>query len=1178
MAARDDIKANPNDPYVSRKTVDTSSAAQTPPKIVQSGKSNVLNKYRSYNYNFTLSALRKDVVNDPTAYRNAALDFIILKSGGKGIQGFSTDVSGVDRVVGEKETEIREGGRVLSKTKESIIKKDFSGSNLVEGFNKNSPGRFDMFIDDIEIETLMTFSKEGGSTLPTSIKFKVTEPYSINGFIEALHVSAVGAGYTSYTEASFLLKMEFIGYPDDDNFSFKDSKVVEDSTRYFPIKFSGVEVEVGEKGTVYRCAAIPWNEIAFGQANTLKRPITMAGISVQEILKNFAKNLNEQIKEDDKKSRSNAATKDNDEYEIVFPVRDNNGFDYNKTNDIGKSSLKSILRNSAIFKFNDPGKAPQTQTAQQKDAAPEEVKLHPTSGTPPQVQFAEGQQINEIISAVIRDSEYVKDILKEKKIDDNGFVSYFAIKSDVINKSEIDPVARKPYQKFRFSVIPYKVHFTKIPTFANQKYNPENITRLSLREYNYIYTGNNVDVLNFKLNFNSLFFEAVPAAMGNNDQPGSRDGAGQPNDTSQKLKPEDLENSKKDQNPSGTVKATPVSVIRDGANASQPDTDPYYTLARNMHSAIIDSKASMISGEIEILGDPFYLVTGGIGNYDPKPSSTQGMTIDGEADHLQGEVLVTINFRNPIDINPLEKGGMFYFETEKLPFSGVYRILKVQNTFRDGVFKQRLEIIRYPGQIIGKVKETLVTDRAEDVPKPGAQQVQTTTAGTNQGGLPISEANALELLKRGLPSPGLPGLLSNFTNAIGGLGGNISSLLNQVSGAVSKGITGLAGANSVFGVNALGGLDQLASGIRMQASGLINTLQSNLGNAASLVQAGAIVSSSFSVNNATNSLAASITDKANAVANLVSVKGSGIGEGASILIDKVSAAGVQQIQSGVAAASDLFKSTTVLPTNIAVFTGQVKELSSTALTSVTALGAGSAAGLISGVNSKITNLTSSIPSDPAAIAAKFGINPNQLSGLSGGLQSKILGQLDSISKKVPDDANLSIATARGLSLNSIPTEKLANIPATAPYSIAPKPEVDTKFLTDLVKTGGPMALANAFGVSDVKKISADLLPTQSVNSLLSQVKSGINNPLASLTGNLNLPDASALAGKLSSANNLLNSVSKSALGSVELNLSSLSDKVGGLTAGVNGLSNSVIGKFGSVSVGQSPLDKLLGKG
>lgn len=1179
MGARHDLQANPNDPYISRKTPDVTSEKSKPVinNVIQSEKKNVLNGYRVSTYVFTLCALKKDDINDPKKYRNSALDLIILKSGGKGTQGIKSESVYMnytaDQAINARNVAASNDSRRVDKSPVADKAKpiDSRGQVLLSGFNNNSPGRFDLFIDNVEIDTLMTFTKDGGSTLPCTFKFSVTEPYSINGFIEALHITAVAAGYPNYTAASFLLKMEFIGYPDDDTTAFKGPRIIDRSTRYFPIKFTGIEVSVNERGTVYNCAAINWSDAAFGQPNILKRPITMSGNSVSEILKNFAKNLNEQTKEDDKKIKTGDSNKDSDEYEIAFPVRTESGFDYNKVNNIGNSTLNSILKSNAIFQFKNLGESPKTQTPQQKEASPEEVKLHPTTGTPPIVQFAEKQQINEIISAVVRDSEYVKNILKENKIDDSGFIEYFAIKADVFNKESVDSVSRKPFQRFRFSIIPYKVHFTKIPSLAGQKYNSEKLTKMSLREYNYIYTGNNVDVLNFKLNFNSLFFESIPVAMGNNDQPGSRDTAGQPNITTKKIADDNIENQKKDQVPTPSLKPVALPVVMDGANASQRSDDPYYNLARNMHSAIIDSKASMLTGDIEILGDPVYLVTGGIGNYDPAPDSIPGFTTDGEVDHLQGEVLVTVNFRNPIDIRPLEKGGMFYFQTEKLPFSGIYRVTRVINTFNDGVFKQKLEIIRYPGQIVnGEVKETVVAEKTKDDPKALAQVVQTTTKGENQGNKPASETNLFNMLLSGLPVAGLPSALSNLTGAVGNLGGQVTGLLTQVNGAVAKGLAGVAAANSVFSSS----VDQLSSGIRLKASGLIDSQVSNFGGSASLLQAAKTIQSVIPSSGALDTITSDITNKAKSLLNSVSVSGSGIGEGAKVLVNKVSSLENSVSQSIPSAVPTINLLGTSVENSLSLVGDVSKNLGTNAMSVVASLGEKSSS-LISSVGNKVTALNAGLPSDPAAVASKFGISPDQLSGLSGNIKSKVLDQIESVSKKIPEDVNLGIATAKGLALKFIPVDKLENIPATAPYLTSPTPEVDQKFLTDIINSGGTQALANAFGVSNINSISGNILPSGSVNSLISQVTSGIKNPLTGLTDNLtNFPDVAALTGKLTSANQLINSASLSSAGSVESAISSIASKVG--NSNIGNLSNSVIQKFGSNSSGSSPLDKLFG--
>lgn len=1178
---------------VEKKTsVPTDPKTQAPlvNKGIKQGKDkNVLNDYRSSTYNFTIAALKKADVESPEKWRSSELELVILKSGGKGLpQLTATAGMSTDEIARKSRTDFaaRDPRRLdLTSEEKNLPLQNYNNNQLIDGFNKNSPGRFDMFIDSVEIETLMAFSPSGGTTLPTGLKFEVIEPYSINGFIEALHVAAVAAGYPNYTLASFILKIEFVGYPDDDNNEFKGAKVIDKTTRYFVFKFTGLEVDIGEKGTRYRCAAVPFEQAAFGQPNKLKKPITMAGSTVAEVFDNFKNNLNSQIKDSDKASKTGFTLTDFDEFDIVFPTINPDGtYDFNTVNEIGKSKINEVLKESNIYKFPNPSTSTKpnayqvtgsTQpSTQQQSKEPETVKYTPgTKESTSQIQFAEGQQIHEIIAAVIRDGKYIKDILEEKKIDDDGFVNYFLINTKVTNKSAIDPIKRAPYQLITYIVTPYRVHYTRIPTFGDQKYDESKINLLSLREYNYIYTGENIDILNFKLNFNTLFFEAIPAAMGNNDQPGGRDGAGKSNNQIVRKQPTTGDGTvPATEIPTGTVQADVKRVNSSNVNGGQPNPDdPYYFLARNMHEAIVNSNSSMLTGEIEILGDPFYLVTGGIGNYNPKTESN-GLTVDGEADYLQREVLITINFRNPIDIDTLEKGGRFYFESKKLPFSGVYMVTKVTSILNNGEFKQRLEIIRKPGQIINNEAQPTDYRKSEtESPKPLAQTTTDTTRGINDGNR-ADTLNLLEQLGRGLPSPGLPGELSNFTKAIGGLGGDINNLLNQVSGAVTSGIGKLTSANSVFGGSIPDGVNQLASGIRMQTSGLVNLVQDKFSSAASVVQSAKTLESGFSITGAANSIADSITSKARAVSDLVSIKGSGIGEGASIFIDKTVSIAQEVQQNATVVASDLISQTAKLPTELTLITGQAKNLGTTALASVNSL-FDSGSSLVSSVGDKITGLTSGIPTDTTALASKLGINPSQISGLSSELKSKVLDQASGIAKSIPEDTDLSAAINKGLILDYVPSAKMKNIPATSPDLVAPVPPVDQPFISSIAKKG-PQALADAYGVSDVTKIPGGLLPTDKINDILGSVSSGITNPLEKLSGQFNSTDLTALKGKLSSAGSQLSGITDMA-GSVESKLNSLNSTVGSSINDVSNLSSSVSSKFGSISSGKSPLDKLM---
>jgi len=666
---------------------------------------NVLNNYRSLTHNFTMAALSMDEVNDPNSYRSGNLTRVILKSGGKGPNAIN-------------------------------ITND-SNKDLIKGFNENSPGRFDMFIDNVEIESLMTFTKNSSVSLTSSLRFDIFEPYSISGFIEAIQVAAVSAGYPSYIGASFVLKMEFIGYPD--NVSIEESKpiTIPDSVRYFVFRFNSVSVDITEQGTRYKCAATPWNQAGFGEPNKLKKPIKIVGKTVREILTNFKDSLNEQLK-DEKKSSTVEGTTDvePDEYDIVFLRSETS----NVIDIIANSEISEFQKGNENYDFPEAQdttgydgqkvkKSPEKQPAGKtqftekeleiikKDAAKHGIKnpiinFKPTlpNSSKPTVNFREAQAIHECIAAVIRDSEFGKAIVKNigidgtpGEIDDYGFINYFLINIEMTNLGGINKVTRKPRQKYTYVISSYKVHYTNVPNYANQIVNVDLLIKnVVLRNYNYIYTGKNVDVLNFKIQFNNLFFEAATYAMGNSNNNRGTNNLNPDNLPSPKLN--NLQDPQQRAYAKGifptstrTVTAESSDATGDGGKSGGFEPDPFSVMSKNMHEAIINSPVGMVTGEIEILGDPFFLVTGGIGNYNPDIEKL-GKTVNGESAYNRGEVYVSIKFRNPIDISKFEENGLVYFSEENTEYSGVYKVNRVTSNFRNGLFTQRLEITRLPGQ------------------------------------------------------------------------------------------------------------------------------------------------------------------------------------------------------------------------------------------------------------------------------------------------------------------------------------------------------------------------------------------------------------------------------------------------------------------------------------------------
>lgn len=667
--------------------------------IESAGKSNVLNSYRSYTYNFTLSAVSIKKANDPENYKKSSQDFVILKSGGKGSVGLTGDVTGsplyrTDTKTVEVARSDYEGFKSVQQKTQVLTGYDReSAKSLVKDFNEKSPGRFDMYIDNVEITTIMAPSKAGGLTLPTNISFDVFEPYSINGFIEALQVSAQAAGYDVYSNASFLLKVDFIGYNDKEDLPKPES--VPNTSRYFLIRFTGMSIEVTEKGTKYACTAVPFADKGFGEEGKLQVSTSMSGSTVGETLNSFMTDLNKKIKNSN--YATNSDDTESDTYEIKFPKwTARTGWDlkdkteneiaaakisYNKTG----GDLVRLVRHDAVSTTTSIAESLGTSAAQ------------------PTIQFKEGDNIHDIITATIRDSAYVREKLEKIDVDDYGRINYFLIRLHVENKDKINSPKGRPYQKFTYIVTEHKVHYTFIPTYAtSQAIDKNKLKTQVLRDYNYLYTGKNVDITAFKLDYNYLYFEAIPRALGRNNDTGLANATSKNNSIERSgTNPIDsLFGRTETQTDSDQAAVHSPGLI----NSGQPNSDPYTAMARNMHLALVNS-VSRVTGDLEIIGDPFYLVTGGIGNYNPKPSETQqGVTTDNEADRFYGQVLISLTFRNPVDID--EVTGSLKFEPSSADASGVFMVTEAVSSFKEGLFKQRLKLVRVPGQLPGNIKIT----------------------------------------------------------------------------------------------------------------------------------------------------------------------------------------------------------------------------------------------------------------------------------------------------------------------------------------------------------------------------------------------------------------------------------------------------------------------------------------
>ena len=1127
---------------------------------------NILHKYSSWTYNFTLGALSKAALADPKQLPIDIKKYTVLDSAGKGTKGVISPAGPSKTVLADANIDVQD--QQDQDIADAAVKKIINNaldSTLVETYNKTSPGRFDLFIDNVKMQTIAAAgSPQSGPAIATNISFDVFEPYSMNGFMEALQVTAKAAGWTDYITGVYALRIQFQGYLASKGLDAAP-EIVPNSTRYFIIQFTQVHIDVTQDGTRYQVEAVPTTQLGFGLSNKLTADVKVVGKTVGEVLKNLADAVNKMAADEASNRKTN---KKHNTYEISAPkistvaspqdvkaaVLKSSSFNESVHSDIIKAVMNDDLKSPNIFKPVDPAQfknggyvgtrqyGSDGQAVQGTTSTSATTKVDPNAKAPKAdqvVAFAANSLIHECIAAVVRESDYTRGLFKnklEEAKESTKLLTYFNVRleSDIL---EFDEEDNKYCQNYRYVLEPYQVHFTEVPGQEQGTHDVGPIRSKIKRTYNYIYAGNNEDVTKFQLKFDNLYFAAVPAKGGNPTSSNATTAKAAPG--GELMLKSQASNANDKQAGSNSVPTAPVmpnpqsSTGITDTDGSQPLGDPYALMAKAFHDKVMGN-VDMIQGTLEILGDPYFLTTGGMGNNNlvladqyitaPGPNNTGK-----EAPTTQGSLFIDINFRNPVDIGT---DGMMEFN-ENLSFSGIYRIITLVNTFKDGQFTQALEIIRVPGQIVNKKKSP---EKLAPSPKtaalPGQQVTKDTALATIlRAGIRPSDFNLANLLNRGLPSIGLPGNLSNFTNAISGAvgaaTGAVGNILNQVSGAAGQ----LSAVTNQLGVSPIGGVNALTSGIRLSASGIGALSGVPNAAAAAVAAAGNQIGNIGNIPNAAAALATNVENSIAAIPGAV-----------------------------VASANNLTQSVTGLANNAQAAVGN----------------------LVGGVGDKIAALQNTIPTDLTAVGSKLGIDPSVFSGLGSSLASKLSAELSAVADLVPANTNLGDLVSQGVSFASITGEKLKNLPAIQPKDIAPAAIPDPS-IAEIAGGNGSVGtlLGGTTNLPDLTDINKIVNPMGSASAAIT---AGLGNAQA-ITGAVNaaqnyanqvIGDAAGVVNNIGSmAQNTVNGIMPAGvnLGSVESNMATVANITQNPTAITDKLKTSVASQFGSLQ--QSPLTKLV---
>ena len=543
-------------------------------------------------------------------------------------------------------------------------------------------GSPEYFIDNVEINTLATPTRESGLSGNLTMNFDVIEPYSLGLFIQSLQAAALRSTYTNYLECTWLMQVDFFGVDVNGK-----QKTIPDATRLYTQKLQQISFVATEAGSKYQVKTLDFNLEAFNNVyGTFPSAANFQGGNVQEALSSLAKVLNDAQELAVKQKIITIA----DEYEIV--VRDTNGF-------VGLGQLGDRMRISKFPAATSSDKSSGSAKAPGKSAdgrGPPEYAIRKFTYPPD-----DKRRIVDMIREVMISSEFITTAIKPENIDPaDGMLNWYRI--SVVTeykgtKVQTDNVQNRPAYKFTFVITPYRVHHSvaKTPLGPTLGMGDKGLKSTIKKQYNYLYTGLNDDIIKWELKFDNTFYTSIPFSSTVTERDvagvlGERPAKGSAVPSSQV--------SKLITHAGRLMRDKPGSYVKPMGGSTVDSAD--IRTARAFEQAIMLG-TEMITLNMTILGDPYYLSKSGafleqIGANAPGSQINNDKTMAS----VSGEVRLFLRFSTPIDA-PTPGGALFVFPASGYsdsPFGGLYKVRSVKSKFHEGVFTQELDLFRDRGQ------------------------------------------------------------------------------------------------------------------------------------------------------------------------------------------------------------------------------------------------------------------------------------------------------------------------------------------------------------------------------------------------------------------------------------------------------------------------------------------------
>ena len=627
----------------------------------------------------------------------------------------------------------------------------------------------DFYIDNLELTNVAIGpSKRKQNTNVTDVSFTITEPRGVT-LLEKLRNAAkttLVSTKEKYIHAPYLIEIKFKGYDELGQPMMAPSK-----PKYIPIKITDIKFEVTSMGTEYKVKAIPYAHSLFGQINsTIPMNMELSATTIGDIFnsggneivktteeirvneyeggdvvgervekvtkekygdsfKTLAEVLTENQKKrtqptikKTKKMPSNPGDRSGGYEEVEVPPAAE-GYDTYSFK-IASQIANAKLNVEAIFdaldtpaptgQKKDDGKANKSQFQAYAASFGGGISLDKDKKT---FKINAGTDVTKLLNLVIMHSDYMDkniDEVASKGVSEGKGIKWFKIKPVIISaegdgKGFDGKDGRYKYH-VEYVVEPSVIYYHDFPWAPKSK--PKGLGYHKV--YDYIFSGKNTEVLDFKLDFKTAFMQVMTAGTGSKFADKSAD-----NDFSP------------------LVKEQPLSAEGNSTNGKDSLTR---ARAKDLFSSVMSDGVDMVALDMRIIGDPAYLPTSDAYWQDKIRKGQQYTSAympDGTINYELSMPFCQVNLRTPVDYDDTT-GLANVTATTNSTFSGIYKITQISSTFAGGIFQQKLTGIRAPLQ---PTKNGVARDESDNAGKERKAVVEDQEKATNES-TPIQSGGA----------------------------------------------------------------------------------------------------------------------------------------------------------------------------------------------------------------------------------------------------------------------------------------------------------------------------------------------------------------------------------------------------------------------------------------------------